>query len=91
MSTIREIQFEIGEKVVAVKTEGKKAVCEKLKELNLDRLVKRKRDGVIGEIKAWDYNDLRFYPLKKDGLPSAIASGYIWKVEEEYEPYEEAR
>ena len=87
MGEIRKLQREISFKVTEVKKEGEQAVKEKLKELKLDGLVKRKSDGKIGKLEVLEYYELRFYPLKKNLLPSEKASGYVWEVEEEFEPY----
>lgn len=95
MNTIKNIQYEYGKRIseakIALEKDCIQTVKEKLKELNLDRLVRRKKDGTIGELKMWAYNDMRFYPLKKNGLPSERASGFVWNPEEEFEPAEEAK
>ena len=87
MSTIREMQMDISNKLTLIRREGNSAIETKLTELGLGGLVKRKRDGKIGKLRVWAYNDIRFFPFRKDGTLSARTDGFVSRVEEEYEPY----
>ena len=61
--------------------------------MGLFGLVKRVRDGKVGRLRVirevGGRLTINFYPLTKSGEESKNASGYIWRVEAEYEPYNE--
>ena len=68
------------------------AVKARLRELHLDGLVRRKKDGKIGWL--WVGIDvcritINFHPMKKDGTPSVNASGWSFDIEGDFEPYKE--
>ena len=75
-------------------TKHYEAVKARLRELHLDGLVRRKKDGKIGWL--WvginavrGKIDIDFHPMKKDGTPSVNASGWSFDIEGEFEPYKE--
>lgn len=94
MSTIKDTIRYYDEKLRRAKQEIQDEECEvlraKLRELDLDGRVKRIDDGKIGMLKVivgYDYGvEIKFYPFTKDKSLSKNASGYCWKIEEEFEP-----
>ena len=68
-------------------------IKSRLTELNLDGLVRRKKDGKIGWL--WVESEVgcrvkvTFHPRKKDGIPSVNSSGWAFDVEDEFETYKE--
>ena len=95
MQTISEIQREYSEKLQQFKenldAEEREAIGAVLKSLNLDKEVKRVRDGKIGVLKivtSYGYGvEVNFYPITKEGKPSKNANGYTWSIEKDYVPY----
>ena len=87
--TIKELKTQYNDEMRAVKEKYRQSVNAWLKENNYDGLVRRKRDGKIGWI-ALDYeNSLNFYARTKKGVRSINSSGYVFDVEEDFEPMTE--
>ena len=89
--TFKEAKEEYNKTVKDARTLLEERAIEYLKELDLDGLVVRKKDGKIGVIhfeisNSWDFD---FYPITKAGKESQYASGFILKLEEEFEPLRE--
>lgn len=85
--TFKEAKEEYNKTVKDAQTLLNERARDYLKELGFDGLVVRKKDGKIGVIHfgvhLWDFD---FYPITKSGKESKNASGFIWKLEEEFEP-----
>lgn len=89
--TFKEAKEEYNKTVKDARTLLEERAKDYLKELGLDGLVVRKKDGKIGVIHfgistLWDFD---FYPITKAGKESKNASGFIWKLEEEFVPLRE--
>ena len=67
----------------------KTAVEERLKELNLDGLVKRISDGKTGYLELDDNKRVEFFPLTKSGKRGKLRSGWIRDAETEFKPVPE--
>lgn len=89
--TFKEAQEEYNKTVKDAQTLLNERANAYLKELGFDGLVVRKKDGKIGVIHFGIFNPggFDFYPITKSGKESKNASGYIWKLEEEFEPLRE--
>jgi len=91
--TIIELRREHMKELKELMLKNEEAVKNRLKEIHLDGLVRRKRDGKVGKL--WVYRDvcrieIKFHPLKKDGTVSVNASGYSFDIERDFEPYKES-
>lgn len=85
--TFKEAKEEYNKTVKDAQTLLNERARDYLKELGLDGLVVRKKDGKIGVIHFGVYlEDFDFYPITKAGKESQNASGFIMKLEEEFEP-----
>lgn len=63
-----------------------------LEDLKLNKLVKSKKTGKVGVLKventSFMANEIKFYPLRKDGNISKVNEYCFYeKVDEEYEPF----
>lgn len=91
--TIREIRKEYDDEYVKLETKYKAKIEQELIKKGLFGLVKRVRDGKVGRLQViiefGGVIRVKFYPLTKSGEESKNASGLVWDVEAEYEPYNE--
>lgn len=85
--TIAEIRKKYGEDEKALRESYTEAINERLKEIHLDGLVRRKSDGRLGWLEVDFYGALCFYPQTKTGERSIIQNGSVGNVEENFEPY----
>ena len=89
--TFKEAKEEYNKTIKDARELLNERVNDYLKELGLDGLVVRKKDGKVGVIRfgvstLWDFD---FFPITKAGKESKKASGFIWILEEEFEPLRE--
>ncbi len=97
--TIKEIKEEHTKVISRLREEISKAneeyntkLKERLEEINLAGMVKRKDNGHIGELRISDgWRDIDFYPLTKKGEISKKAESFYYggNVEDMFEPYNE--
>ena len=90
--TILELQEKYSDERTKLTAREMEALRARLKEINLDGLVRYKRDGKIGWLcVVYDYPRARikFYPRTKSGEMSKNASGWAYDIETAYEPYKE--
>lgn len=95
--TIREIREEYGEVFDRINHELSKARGEKrlklrnrLEEVNLSGMVRRKDNGHIGELHVVnEWYDIQFFPLTKKGEVSKRAEFFYYggDLEDMFEPY----
>lgn len=91
---------EIYQKYSQERTETKKEINNReriellatLEDLNLNKLVKSKKTGKVGVLKVEETsfmaNEIKFYPLRKDGNISKVNEYCFYNdVEENYEPF----
>ena len=88
MKTINELRTDYSKSRIELENEYKNNVKQRLQDLGLDKLVKRKDDGKIGML-CLDRVRVEFYPLTKKGTKRIYSEGYIHDVETEFEPYNE--
>lgn len=90
--TILELHQKYSEEKNELTAKYIEALKARLKEINLDGLVKYKRDGRIGWIVVtYDgvFCHIEFHHRTKSGEMSKNASGWALDVEDCYEPYKE--
>lgn len=98
--TIREIKKEYAEKSNRIKAELSKVeeekktkLRERLEEVNLIGMVKRKANGHIGKLHIGDgWPNIKFYPLTKKGEISKREESFSYggDIEDMFEPYNES-
>ena len=86
--TLSEIHQEYIEEARKAKDRYEERADQWIKEHHLDGMVRRKRDGLIGEL-SFDGYWFDFYPLTKKGVVSKKPKGFssYYDVEKEYEPF----
>ncbi len=93
---INEVKRTYCDRFKEIIKEYRHEVNKGLKELGLDDLVIRVKDGKVGKLYMIyePYSDLnyslKFYPLRKDGKESLKSDGYIMmaeNIEEQFKPY----
>ena len=90
--TILELQQKYSDDKNDLRAKHIEALKARLKEINLDGLVKYKRDGRIGWlVVTFDgaFCRVEFHHRTKSGEMSKNASGWSLDVEKNYEPYKE--
>lgn len=87
--TIMELHQKYSEEKNELITKHIEALKARLKEINLDGLVIKKRDGRIGWLVVDDDCHIEFHHRTKSGEMSKNASGWAMDVESCYEPYKE--
>lgn len=87
--TIEEIRKQYGKDKNAFLEAYTNKIKERLKEIHLDGLVRRKEDGRIGWLETDYYGALCFYPRTKEGKKSINQNGTTFYVETSFEPYVE--
>ena len=97
---INEVKRTYCDRYKEIIEEYRHEVNKGLKELGLDDLVIRVKDGKVGKLymiyeldSVLNYT-LKFYPLRKDGKESLKSDGYIMtaeNIEEQFKPYKGGR
>lgn len=89
--TIREIVSKHSLQIKEIRKQLDAEVNARLRELRLDGLVRRKKDGKVGKLFYSPFNGFEFHPLLKSGEISYRQSGMVFasEVEDNYEPAEE--
>ena len=87
--TLKEIKAQYNDEMRATRERYRQSVHDWLKENNYAGLVRRKRDGKIGWIDLDADNILNFYARTKKGIRSINSSGYVFDIEEGFEPITE--
>lgn len=88
--TILELKKKYSDDRNELRTRQIEALIARLKEINLDGLVKRVKDGKIGWLYVTYDCRVEFHPRTKSGEMSKNANGWEYDIEESYEPYKEA-
>lgn len=86
--TINEIKIKYINDKRNITVSCQTALRERLKETNLDGIVRRKKDGKLGYLDIYGV-DVAFYPITKKGIRSQNSSGWSIDIENDYEPFKE--
>lgn len=88
---LRDIEAQYKHCVKKAREKFETDVLECLEVYNLHKKVVRKSDGKIGWLSFNNFDELCFYPMKKDGTKRSSSSGWFFleKVVNEFEPYKE--
>lgn len=86
--TLSEMRQEYLEEKSEAEKRYKERTDQWIKEHHFDGMVRRKRDGQVGEL-SFDGYWFNFYPLTKKGMISKKAAGFTSynDVERDYEPF----
>lgn len=87
--TIMELQQKYSDDMKELSAKHIEALKARLKEINMDGLVIKKRDGKIGWLFVTYDCHIEFHHRTKSGEMSKNASGWALDVEACYEPYKE--
>ena len=90
--TTEELNNEFRKKRAYLSDEYRRLIKDRLKEIHLDGLVRRVRDGKIGilhENSGISGIGFDFYPITKSGKESEKPNGFVFHVEDEFEPVNE--